>query len=363
MKKITSLLLFLLIISCTKQTRMIGPADPQATPEAKQLFQRLMELQQKGVMYGHQDDLMYGFTWWYEKDRSDIKDLTGDYPAVAGFELGHIELGHERSLDSVSFEEIRDQIRLFHSRNGVITVSWHLNNPLTDKSAWDVSSNQVVKSILPGGEKYDKFNEWLDTLAEFFLTLKDENGTPIPFIFRPWHEHSGSFFWWGKTLCTNEEYAQLWQHTVKYLREKGLHNILYAYNTDRVLTLEEYLEGYPGDEYIDMLSLDMYDRGSTYFAELDTAMTFISETAQTRNKLCALSECGGVDSTWFSGSLLGVLKKYPVSYVLNWRNPYSPDSIPDSSPIATPTGKNEKYKADFLKFYNDPHTLFLKDIQ
>lgn len=60
-------------------------------------------MQNKGIMYGHQDDLMYGYTWWYEKGRSDIRDFTGDYPAVAGFELGHIELGNDRSLDSVSF--------------------------------------------------------------------------------------------------------------------------------------------------------------------------------------------------------------------------------------------------------------------
>ncbi len=363
MKKYIPVLLAMMLLACTEQSKKPGPADPQATPEAKQLFDRLMALQKKGVMYGHQDDLMYGFTWWYEKDRSDIKDLTGDYPAVAGFELGHLELGNKRSLDSVSFAEIREQIQIFHGRKGIITLSWHLDNPLTDGSAWDVSSNQVVKSILQGGGKNAKFSNWLDKLAAYFLTLKDENGILIPFIFRPWHEHSGSFFWWGKNLCTEEEYAQLWQYTVKYLREKGLHNILYAYNTDRITSLEEYMNGYPGDEYIDMFSLDMYDRGPAYFAELDTALGFISPTAIAKNKLCALSECGGVDSTWFSEKLLGVLKKYPVSYVLNWRNPYTPDSIPDSLPIAAPTGKNEVYKADFVKFFNDPHTLFLKDIQ
>jgi len=82
------------------------PADKKATKETVRLFQSLYELKNKGVMYGHQDDLMYGNTWWYEKDRSDIKDITGDYPAVAGFELGHLELGNERSLDSVSFHLI-----------------------------------------------------------------------------------------------------------------------------------------------------------------------------------------------------------------------------------------------------------------
>jgi mannan endo-1,4-beta-mannosidase len=364
MKVLLSGLLLFSILTCQAQpARALLPADPQAGPEAVKLFQRMMDLQKKGVMYGHQDDLMYGYTWWYEKDRSDIRDLVGDYPAVAGFELGHLELGHERSLDSVSFIQIREQIKIFHQRNGIITVSWHPDNPLTGRSAWDVSSKLVVKSILPGGENHAKFNTWLDLLADYFLTLKSEDGRLIPFIFRPWHEHSGSFFWWGKNICTSDEYIQLWQYTVTYLRQKGLHNILYAYNTDRVLTLDDYLEGYPGDEYIDMLSLDMYDRGPAYFGELDNAMAFVSHNAGVRNKLCALSECGGAGNTWFSESLLNVLKKYPVSYILNWRNTYNPRAVPEITPYSSPSGKNEQFKADFLRFYNDPHTLFLKDIQ
>ena len=97
------------------------PADKNATKETVNLFRSLFELQNKGIMYGHQDDLMYGRTWWYEKDRSDTKDFTGDYPAVAGFELGHLELGNERSLDSVSFVQIAEQIKAHYQRGGVIT--------------------------------------------------------------------------------------------------------------------------------------------------------------------------------------------------------------------------------------------------
>ena len=44
---------------------------------------------------------------------------------------------------------------------------------------------------------------------------------------------------------------------------KEAHNILYAYNTDKVYSLEEYLAGYPGDEYIDMLSIDWYGEGES----------------------------------------------------------------------------------------------------
>jgi mannan endo-1,4-beta-mannosidase len=149
-----TLLLSVLTLCCAGQKPNL-PADKKATRETVILFQSLYNLKNKGVMYGHQDDLMYGYNWWYEKDHSDTKESTGDYPAVAGFELGHIELTSERSLDSVSFVQIAEQIKLHYKRGGVITISWHLNNPLTMQigdthspwphgTAWDVSSTEVV---------------------------------------------------------------------------------------------------------------------------------------------------------------------------------------------------------------------------
>lgn len=362
-----SLVLLLPTMTMAQEKR---PADPKATKEAVALFDRLMKLQDKGVMYGHQDDLMYGYEWWYEEGRSDIKDMVGDYPAVAGFELGHIELGHERSLDFVSFQEIRDRAVWFHSIGGVVTISWHLDNPMTGGTSWDVSNPGVIKSVLKGGENHKLYMQWLKRLADYILTFRDEDGRLIPFIFRPYHEHSGAFFWWGKgNLNTNEEYAELWRMTVKYLRSRGLHNILYAYNTDRVTSWEEYMEGYPGDEYIDMLSLDMYDRGSTYFKELDYALSFVTFTAQTKGKLAALSECGeGASNTWYSVELINTLKKYKVSYVLTWRNTYRylDELLPKLGVDAPKQGRGAYVRdrsKDFKAFYDHPHTLFYKDIQ
>lgn len=346
------------------------PADKKATKETVNLFRSLYTLQNIGVMYGHQDDLMYGSTWWYEKDRSDTKDFTGDYPAVAGFELGHLELGNERSLDSVSFVQIADQIKAHYRRGGVITISWHANNPLTMQikdtlshrqygTAWDVSSKEVVASILPGGKNHELFNIWLERVATFFQGLKDDDGTPIPFIFRPYHEHSGSFFWWGTNICTDQEYATLWRYTVNFLRDKKkIHNILYAYNTDRVTSLEQYFKGYPGDDIIDMLSLDMYDRGAQFGGELDNALGFVTREAITRNKLTALSETGarrGMQD-WWSSVLLPVVSKYAVGYVLTWRHAYR-------SRFSGMGNTNQPFPDDFLNFYKSPRTLFLKEIQ
>jgi mannan endo-1,4-beta-mannosidase len=371
-----------------QSTQVWQPADPEATPEAKQLFAHLLKIQEKGTMYGHQDDLMTGNTWWYEAGRSDTKEAVGDYPGVVGFELGEIELGGKRSLDSVSFTQMTEQAKWFHAQNGVITVSWHLVNPFSSQwpgikepngagSAWEVdflSANgmNAVKSVLPGGSNHAMFNSWLDRLARFFHSWRDEKGTLIPFIFRPYHEHSGSFFWWGTTRCYDEEYADLWRYTVNYLRGKGLHNILYAYNTDKVYSAEEFLRGYPGDEYIDMLSIDWYGQGEEFNQNVDKALTFTTKLAVEKKKLHALSECGPI-----SVDLQKILAKYPSSYILTWRHApprggfvFTPPSAEDLAKMPPETreayerwSKMPKHEDLLKEMKKNPRYLFLKDIQ
>ncbi len=300
MKKIIWFVSLILLIGSTfnfafAQTQDIVPADDLATPEAIALYQRLWKIQEHGTMYGHQDDLLYGYTWMYELGRSDTKDMTGDYPGVAGFELGEIELGYKASLDSVPFDRIRESIKWWHKQNGVITISWHVVNPITSQwpgikepngagSAWDVdmltaSGLNAVRNVLLNGKDNAMFNSWLNRLASFFLSLRTEGGALIPFIFRPWHEHSGSFFWWGRSRCYDEEFASLYRYTVDYLRNKGLHNILYAYNTDKVYSAEEYLRGYPGDEYVDMLSIDWYGEGEDFNKNVNNSLSFTTKLA------------------------------------------------------------------------------------
>src|SRR5690606_9981891 len=240
-----------LIAILTACTGKPVPSDPKATPETVNLYQNLLKLQEKGMMFGHQDDLAYGIGWVYEEGRSDVKDVVGDYPAVYGWELGHLELGDAYSLDSVHFDKIQSWIKTVYERGGVNTISWHLRNPLTGGSSWDTSSKEVVKSILPGAEKHELFKQYLDKMADFLNGLKTDDGTYIPVLFRPFHEHTGSWFWWGKDLCTVEEYTALWRFTVDYFQnEKNIHHVLFAYSTDRFSSTEEYLERYPGDDIV-----------------------------------------------------------------------------------------------------------------
>src|SRR5439155_4373552 len=103
------------------------PSDRLATKETIALYNNLKKLLNKGFMFGHQDDLAYGVDWKYEDGRSDIKDVTGDYPAVYGFELGRLEIDQSVNLDSVPFDKMKNFIRTAYERGGIITLSWHLN--------------------------------------------------------------------------------------------------------------------------------------------------------------------------------------------------------------------------------------------
>lgn len=344
------------------------PIDKQATKETVNLYNNLKTLLNKGVMFGHQDDLAYGVNWKYVPGKSDIKEVTGDYPAVYGWELGHLEIDHPVNLDSVPFDKMKGFIRQAYDRGGVITISWHLRNPLTGKTAWDPASGTVA-SILPGGEKNTLYRTWLDKVAAFINDLKGSRGEAIPILFRPFHELNGSWFWWGKNHCTPDELKQLWHFTVTYLRdEKKLHNLLYAFNTDRFASKEEYLERYPGDEWTDVIGFDVYQRGkgdsanTKFVKEVGNMLTTLEELAQQKNKIPAMTEFGfgGLpDSTWWTSTLSKTIQSHKISYVLAWRN--AGRKSDGSSEFYVPY-KGHATEKDFIQFYKLNNTLFQREV-
>lgn len=121
----------------------------RATPETQALYRNLFRIADEGVMFGHQDDALYGHDWKYEEGRSDVRECCGDYPAVFGWELGGLETGADRSIDDVPFAEITRLLCAAYGRGAVNTVSWHPQNPESGASAWDGKTSTAVSSILP----------------------------------------------------------------------------------------------------------------------------------------------------------------------------------------------------------------------
>lgn len=368
--KLCIVLIFLLISGITLAQQDI-PSDKEATKETINLYKNLQRLAGKGFMFGHQDDLAYGVEWKYKEGRSDVKEVVGDYPAVYGWDLGGIERqSNELNIDGIPFKKIKQYIKQGYERGGVITISWHLDSPLGNyRNAWD-TTHGTVASVNPGGANHLLYKEWLDKVAAFIGSLKGNKGEAIPVLFRPFHEHTGNWFWWCKNASTAFEYKTLWRFTVYYLqKEKKLHNLLWVYNTSGDFkTKEEYLERYPGDDMVDVLSFDNYQYGDPlkekwFEVNTNTALNMVGEIAAAKNKLFALAETGFEAipySGWWTETLLNAIGSNKISYVLVWRNHgYSNDmkKMHYYAPY-----KGQVSEQDFMKFYSMERTLFEKDV-
>lgn len=363
--------LLLWVVSCYGQLpekKHHSLSDKNATPETENLYQNLILLQEKGFLFGHQDDLAYGVKWRYEEGRSDIKDVTGDYPALYGWDLGGIEHQKSNNIDGVPFKKMKNWIKEIYDRGGVSTISWHMDNPLTMKNSWDTTSGSL-RSILPNGEKHQLYLSWLDQAAQFLGNLKGSDGKKIPILYRPFHELTGNWFWWCKNNATPEEFKEIWRFTIHYLREtKKINNLIIVYNTADFKSKEEFLEYYPGDDVVDVLSFDKYQytnpvTDSSFITEVQNQLKIMNEVAVEHLKPMAIAETGYEQipyENWWTKTLTEAIGNYKISFVLLWRNHGWQEQEKKMHYYAPYKGQlSEK---DFREFYNSPKTFFQKDI-
>jgi mannan endo-1,4-beta-mannosidase len=266
-------------------------------------------------------------------------------------------------------DDLRKNVIATYNRGGVTTAAWHFSNPVSKGGFYWVDSLSLpaVKYIVPGGSAHQQYKEILKIIGEFAQSVIGADGQLAPIIFRPFHELDGGWFWWGKPHCSRDEFISLWKFTISYLRDSlDVHNFIYAFSPDNKFKSEQdYLERYPGDEWVDMVGMDNYgDMGRNRY-DLDTAilkLRIVSDYAVKKNKLAAFTETGLEsipDTTWWTNTLLKVMKAggLRLCYVLVWRNDIrSPTHYyaPFPGQVSVP---------DFIKFYNDPYTLFEKDLK
>jgi len=370
----------------------INIVDKQATVETRSLFAFMQMQRKQAILFGHQHETTQGLTITAtDGTQSDTFNAVGDFAAVYGWDTLSIVAPKQEG-------DVVEQIKKAYARGGIITVSSHFDNPITDKqksdqqkgvgpigTAWD--KTPAVVAALPGGKFNAVYNGYLNQLADWANNLKDENGKLIPVIFRILHENTGSWFWWGAEQSTPEQYQKLYQYTVEYLRDtKGVHNFLYAYspNNFQDATEANYKERYPGDAWVDVLGFDTYgpvENNADWFRNVVANAALVVRMAEARGKIPVISEigirapdieAGKYDNHWYR-KLIGSLKAdsdaRTIAFLLTWRN--APEGVPgpDGENVPhywVPANRAENISngtlEDLRAFYSDDFTAFNRDI-
>ncbi len=351
------------MVSCGSSASS-STSDADTITAAQTMRARLDSIAAAGkVMFGHDDDPVYGHSWVGDRGRSDVLEVAGDYPAIMNWDLGGIEKGDAANLDSVSFERMREEVIAQDARVGMNAFSWHSVNPVDGRDSWACEDTTIVSRIIADPQVAAAFDQQVRRVAAFFKSLTRPDGTRIGVVFRPWHEHTGAWFWWGSRQCSVDDYRKLWAKTRRIMDEEGVDNILWAYSPDRVVSDEEYMERYPGNEFVDIMGADVYAYGAekgieSYRNAVDATLGAATRMAAENGKIAAFSETGleGVTvPTWWTDVLLPVIEKWRPVYVITWRNAHDkPGHFFGPYP-------GHDSADNFKAFYADSTTLFAKD--
>jgi len=394
-----------------KTPKSVALVDPDAADAVKNTYAYLQAVGTSDyVLYGHQND-----TWHKAGSAglsdSDTRDVVGTIPAVVGVDTLSL-IGNEYSAQRYNSEQgghltedlpgnIRAAAEITNKaiREGsIITLSAHMPNfsVVTEREAykagdpaylrWDFSGytpnvleGEVVKGLLPGGRYNAQFKAFLDIVAEY---ARQVDGA---ILFRPFHENTGSWFWWGAALCDPATYKSVYKYTVEYLRdEKDVHNLLYVYGPgSEASSLEEYAERYPGDAYVDIVGFDMYNSSpnakdnSAWYNAFAKELKIVEDFAGVHGKLTAVTETGTANTAepghsqtamltqgnpldWYA-RVLDMVSSSNASYFLLWANfsktsgYYSPyvDAVNRDGTL-----HGHELLDAFIKFYNDKRSVF-----
>jgi mannan endo-1,4-beta-mannosidase len=270
------------------------PATPHASPEAAALLKFLYGISGKYTLTGQHN-------YPNIKDRNSrfAAEYTGKTPAVFSTDWGHAKAGDTDSYlarPDIVEEAVRQQ-----GLGSIITICWHAAPPTADEPVTfrPVPGNsapeplasvqgrlldaQFADVLTPGTALYKRWCRQVDSVAVY---LKKLQAARVPVLWRPYHEMNGGWFWWGGRtgrFSTAALYRQLFDRLVKHHR---LRNLVWVWSVDRPNRPEMRFQNYyPGDRYVDVLSLDVYggDFNRSYYDTL---------AALSKGRPIALAEVG-----------------------------------------------------------------------
>lgn len=369
-----------------------GKCDDATTPSAAPLRDHLLanliaQMESPAVMFGQQRFNLTGVnpdgTSWLaspgQLDRSDASSVTGQHPIVMGFDVYDLAIKPANWTPTPATHAAAAK-HVFAS-GGIVTLEWHMRGCAATES-FNAVGNEACLCKLANDDTYAR--QWLidANYAVFADALVAHGLDRIPIIFRPFHELTGNWFWWGEpywncaayvanpTVTGEVAFRRLFRTVVDYLRdERGLDNLLFAFapapfggaNHAGAGDVARYLAGYPGDAYVDVLGIDLYYAARPSFAaETDVFRTYldtVARAAYAHGKAAALTEVGNTklatDATaWFTQHLQPLLADARMAFALTWENRADSYWVPyPGHPLAS----------DFESFADSDSTLMLGD--
>lgn len=181
---------------------------------------------------------------------------------------------------------------------GLVAFDWHWHAPIgavefyTEKTDFRITkaktdidiaelSEEEIQALADEGKISEEclaIIKDIDNISSLMQRMEDEN---VTVMWRPLHEASGGWFWWGATGA--EDYKWLWK--LMYHRMTDYHkldNLIWVWNGQSA-------DWYPGDEYCDICAIDIYNQAHDYGTS-PSNLAEVSEWAK-NGKLVTMSEC------------------------------------------------------------------------
>ena len=256
---------------------------PDPSPEAQRLFDWMCDIYGKMIITGQNcDGGMYGL-----ENQAVWRATGGAYPALLGLDM--IEYSPSRVERGAVGKSVDHAIQYWEN-GGIVTFCWHWNapSPYLKGEKWYSGFYTEYTSFDLGkimrGEDTTGYELLLRDLEAIAVELQRLRDAGVPILWRPLHEASGGWFWWGAS--GPDAYKWLWNLMFdKFTNEYQLNNLIWVWNGQDT-------DWYPGDDTVDIIGEDIYPGERVYNSQSAKFMECLKYT-DTR-KMIILSENGCV---------------------------------------------------------------------
>ena len=263
--------------------------------------------------------------WKGQTDIAEFYKRSGHYPAIGGFDMlfaagGHSDEGWFRGYSENNLLMAED----LWNMGGIPTFTWHWkvgedtvfytkdNYPMNGYRASGCANgakgssesntcfnytkafkDSTCKEINEASQEYKDIVNDIDKVSALFKQLQEKD---VAVVWRPLHEASGGWFWWG--VGSGDCYKQLYRLVFdRMVKTNGLKNLIWVWNIN---TDPQYgydysalnADWYPGDDYVDIVAVDIYDPLNDHNSGANYYNKIVSDVGT--NKMIALSENGAI---------------------------------------------------------------------